>query len=246
MGVQIIRDSERTHRSDPGSTSLAPTLAPSSWDRRTAIGLQAAAGNAAVAALFRSKSQPAVQRSAGDPPAPPLGPEELGKMLEAKAQPLSTGKRATIAQGVNGAKFSQADAARATEVASRVFGRVGPVTTLPDGRVVVPSVAQGVGQPVFIIHAVGTVQFRRPNRISDATRWRAARDVRVAHRDRASAAGPSHCRDKANWRGISAGGRQGRWAGGGRQHGGSGPACKPPRRHSGFRCDSERAVLATP
>ena len=161
MGVQIIRDSERTHRSDPGSRSSAPTLAPSSWDRRTAIGLQAAAGNAAVAALFRSKSQPAVQRSAGDPPAPPLGPEELGKMLEAKAQPLSTGKRATIAQGVNGAKFSQADAARATEVASRVFGRVGPVTTLPDGRVVVPSVAQGVGQPVFIIHADGTVQLGR-------------------------------------------------------------------------------------
>jgi hypothetical protein len=96
-------------------------------------------------------------------PAPGRGtlaksPAALGEEIGMEIKALPTGKRAGIAARVTQANLPQADAATATGEASRVaFGRIGGTVTLPNGDKIVPSVAVGSNQPVFIVKPNGQV-----------------------------------------------------------------------------------------
>jgi hypothetical protein len=96
------------------------------------------------------------------PSAAGRSPEQLGDEIGAEVKGQQFGKRATIARRVTEAGLSQDDAVTATRSASKVFGRVAPTETLPDGSKVVPSVQAApppgaANQPIFVVRPDGSV-----------------------------------------------------------------------------------------
>jgi hypothetical protein len=152
--VQIRAKADATSRQP---AERPPQRGPDRPSDAAVLALQAAAGNRAVAALLGGSSRVHVQLSGeGEPP---VSGEELGKAIAKDIKGLERGKRLAIAERVSAARLPQAQAVRAAEVASQeLFGRVAPIETLPNGARVVPSVQAGPNQPVFIVHADGTVQ----------------------------------------------------------------------------------------